>query len=212
MTDPAVAPAAPPSTEAKSPRVAGLCLRSIALFLFTTLLVGGGDLYLKYWAFENVAGRPVVVTEQVIEDHAGFWAQYPHDPIVVVPGLLNLRLTTNTGAVFGLGKGGRVIFIVVSLVATLIIGAMFARSRSGAWPLHLALALILAGALGNLYDRAVYGAVRDMLHMLPNTRLWPWIFNLADAALMVGVGLVLLLTFFSDRKRKESQADSAVSV
>jgi len=194
MTQPAPPkPAAP--TAARSPR-------AIAVFLGVIIFFVAADLILKYWAFENVAGRPVVLTEQVVDDHDGFWRQYPHEPIVVVPRVLNLQLTTNTGAVFGLGKGGRVFFIAVSVVATVVIGYMFVRSRADAWVLHVALGLILAGALGNLYDRTVYRAVRDMLHMLPTTRLWPWIFNLADAVLMVGVGLVLVLTFISDRQRK----------
>jgi signal peptidase II len=71
--------------------------------------------------------------------------------------------------------------------------------------LHFGLALILAGALGNLYDRIMYGAVRDMLYLFPgvklpfgitwpggNPELYPWIFNIADAALCVGVVLIIL--------------------
>ncbi len=199
MTDPAL-PTQPdigkrprPGRAARSPLV-------IALFVLVTALICGADLYLKHWSFETVANRPVELTPQVIDEHEAFWRQYPHDPTVVIPSLLNLQLTTNPGAVFGLGKGGRYIFIVVSVVAIFIISVMFARSPARAWLLHLALSLILAGAMGNLYDRVVYGAVRDMLHMLPGTGIWPWIFNLADAALMAGVGLVLVLTFLNDRQ------------
>ncbi|NJS15352.1 MAG: hypothetical protein HC788_13065, partial [Sphingopyxis sp.] len=67
------------------------------------------------------------------------------------------------------------------------------------------LGLVLAGALGNLYDRVVYGAVRDMLHMFPGVELpfgwtwpnglrdvWPWVFNGADVSLLVGVGVLLM--------------------
>ena len=117
-----------------------------------------------------------------------------HESQTVIPGVLDLRLTLNTGAVFGLGKGGRSIFIAVSVLAVAVLGWLFVRSQSRAWPLHVAYALILAGALGNLYDRFHFSAVRDMLHLFPETALWPWIFNLADAALMVGVGIVMLLS------------------
>jgi len=175
---------------------------AVAWFLGIIVLVLGADLYLKYWSFEHVANKPVVVTDLAHIHHAAFWRQYPHEPIVVVPKVLSLRLTTNTGAVFGLGKGGRVFFIAVSLLATAIISFMFIRSRANAYALHLALGLILAGALGNLYDRLLYGAVRDMFHLFPETNLWPWIFNLADAALMAGVGLVLVLTFINERRAK----------
>ena len=104
---------------------------------------------------------------------------------------------------------------------------LFWRSPRGAWVLHAALALILAGALGNLYDRWCFAAVRDMLHMLPDvhlpfglhwpgpsvppghppvdgpTEIWPWIFNLADVALMVGVGLVLVTSLFASEPEKK---------
>lgn len=191
------------ASPAATPSRSAICsCPAVAWFLAVLAIALGADLCLKAWAFENVALMPVVVTDLAQTDHEMFWRQYPHDPIPVVPGVLELRLTTNTGAVFGLGKGGRVFFIIVSAIATLVIGVMFARSRASARLLHVALALILAGALGNLYDRVVYGAVRDMLHLFPDTGLWPWIFNLADAALMVGVGLVLLLTYLTERRLK----------
>ncbi|MEM9881395.1 MAG: signal peptidase II [Planctomycetota bacterium] len=187
---------------------------AIARFLVVVAAVLAADLVLKYWAFDTVAGRPVVITDELLDGrdgHHAFWSKYLHEPIVVAPKLLELRLTTNTGAVFGLGKGNRVLFIAVSVVATAVIGWLFARSPARAWGLQLALALILAGALGNLYDRVVYRAVRDMLHLFPGvdlplgiawpggiTEVWPWIFNLADVALMVGVGFVLILTWRHD--------------
>lgn len=192
-------------------RSAGRSGGAVALFLVVVALTLVADLGLKYWSFNHVAGRPVVLTEEVTQDHRGFWSKYPHEPTVVVPKLLHLRLTTNTGAVFGLGKGNRVFFIAISVVATGVIGWMFWRSPARAWGLHVALGLILAGALGNLYDRVVYRAVRDMLHMLPDIHLpfglswpggvsevWPWIFNPADVALLAGVGLVLIATWRSE--------------
>jgi signal peptidase II len=129
----------------------------------------------------------------------------------VVPGLLDMRLTINTGAVFGRAQGGRWLFISVSVIALAVIGAVFARSPSRSWVLHVGLALVLAGALGNLYDRVRFAAVRDMLHMLPQTDLWPWIFNIADASLMVGVGLLLVRSFIVDRRRAREAADPTES-
>lgn len=128
-----------------------------------------------------------------------------HDPIVVVPGLLNFQLTLNTGAVFGTGQGGRPIFIAVSVVAVIVIVVLMARSPARATAYHVGLALILGGALGNLYDRLVHSAVRDMLHMLPGTGLWPWIFNPADVALVLGVGMVLLVSYLSERKAAKAE-------
>lgn len=214
MTD--SSPAEPAPQSPRPIRLAGKSGAAIAFFLGVVTLILVADLGLKYWSFSNVAGRQVVLTEEVTVDHRGFWSKYPHSPTVVVPKVLELRLTTNTGAVFGLGKGNRLLFIAVSVVATGIIGLMFWRSPARAWGLHLALGMILSGALGNLYDRVLYRAVRDMLHMFPGvnlpfglswpgsgiTEVWPWIFNIADVVLMVGVGLVLIATWRADAAAK----------
>ena len=197
-----------------APKFAGRSGRAIGLFLAVVVVTLTADLVLKYWSFHHVAGRPVVITEELLEEpdgHRKFWSKYPHEPTVLAPNLLHLQLTTNTGAVFGMGKGKRMMFIVVSVIATGVIGWMFWRSPARAWGVHLALGLVLAGALGNLYDRVLYRAVRDMLHMLPGVHLpfglswpggisevWPWIFNLADVALLAGVGLVLIATWRSE--------------
>ena len=73
--------------------------------------------------------------------------------------------------------------------------------------MQFSLALILGGALGNLYDRMMFEAVRDLFRMLPTTPLWPWIFNLADAALMIGVGLWLLSSWTSPQPQSGSKTD-----
>ncbi|WP_428389615.1 signal peptidase II [Mucisphaera sp.] len=172
-----------------------------ASFLGTTVVVLTIDMWLKYWAFATVAGVPV----RPDPTFPGYGIP-PHEPIVVIPHLLNLKLTLNTGAVFGLGQGGQPVFVVVSIVAAGLILWMFAQAPRRAWVLHLALALILAGAMGNLYDRLMFSAVRDLFWLLPTTGLWPWIFNLADAALMVGVGLALVSTWFYSERPKPPQA------
>ena len=101
-----------------------------------------------------------------------------HDPTVVIPHVLNLQLTANEGAIFGIGKGSRWIFVAVSLVAVGFVGRIFWKSDAKMKCFHVALALILAGAIGNLYDRILYAVVRDMLHLFPGSNLpfgltWP---------------------------------------
>lgn len=216
-------PPANPRHAATPPPEAAPAWRSpvaVARALAVLAVLLAGDLGLKHLAFEHVADHPVVLVhdrsrvidappadvsgEQVVMFNEPQTIEQTRGGIVVVPGLLHFKLTTNTGAVFGLGQGARWLFIIVSVVATGVIGYLFARSPAGSTWLHAGLTLILAGALGNLYDRVKFGAVRDMLYMLPGTGLWPWIFNLADAALVVGVGLVLLLSL-----RQEADARAA---
>jgi signal peptidase II len=172
-------------------------LPAVAVFLSIFAAVLGSDLAMKYWSFANVADVPVVLPAKYAGDPNAYIPQ--HEPTVLIPYVLNLQLVYNTGAVFGLGKGARNVFILVSVVASIVVVWIAARAPANAWRVQIALALILAGALGNLYDRYMYGAVRDMFHMLPSTRLWPWVWNIADAALMLGVGVMFLVIWFSDK-------------
>lgn len=176
---------------------------SVSLFALVVAVTLTADLASKWAAFEYVADWPVELSREL----AGDPTQVPeHEPIVVLPYVLSLRLTTNTGAVFGLGKGGQWLFMAVSVLAVGVIGRVFCRSAAGAWKLHVALGMILAGALGNLYDRVRFHAVRDMLWLLPETGVWPWIFNVADAALMVGVGVMVLVMWRDERRAPSGQS------
>lgn len=197
---------------------AGRSLPAVTCFVAIALSLLIADLALKYWAFRHVAGEPIEL--RGVEDvHAAIpW----HEPIVVVPKILSLQLTVNTGAVFGLGKGAIGFFVVVSVIATVAISVLFARSAARAWLHHVALAMILSGALGNLYDRVFYNAVRDMLHLFPGVYLpgglawpggarevYPWIFNIADVALVVGVLLLITLMWRDDRQTPATQTTAS---
>lgn len=214
---------------------------SIALFLCVTVGCLAADLIIKQQSFAKVTDQPIVLQrddagepqvylrnadgELVFQERRQ--PQYPasampiHEGIVVVPSVLNLQLTINTGAVFGMGKGGRWFFIAVSIAAIVIIGRFFATSGAGQWAFHFPLAMILSGALGNLYDRVCFAAVRDMFHLFPDvplpfdlawpggvTDVYPWIFNFADAALVVGVIWLLPRFLFAPKSEEDEAAKS----
>jgi len=181
--------------------LAAKCARCWAIFVVIAVSVTAIDLWIKDWSFKTVAGEPVVLTRET----SGKRIIPPHHPIVVVPHVLSLALTTNTGAVFGLGKGAQPFFLTVSVIATGAIVVMFARSGRREWVYHVCLALILGGAWGNLYDRAVFNAVRDMFWMLPSTKLWPWIFNFADVCLVVGVSVLVFILWRGERQPRTDQ-------
>lgn len=215
-------------SQGKKPAHVGSSPAVWAVFLGIVLSALLADLWLKYWAFHHVADTPIQVrtaetggpevlvqspeTDRWTVAHKIGLTGDPrvvpnHQPTVVVPALLNFQLTLNTGAVFGIGQGGRTFFIVISVIATAVILVLLYRSPPGAWFYQAGLALILGGALGNLYDRARYSAVRDMLHMLPELGLWPWIFNIADVALVIGVCVVLVVSWVTESRRaKQAKA------
>jgi signal peptidase II len=144
-----------------------------------------------------------------------------HEGVRVLPfDLLDFHLVLNHGAVFGIGQRRRMVFVLFTLVAIGVALAVFARwSRASQRWVHVGLGLILAGGIGNLYDRVRYGAVRDFLHMFPRWELpfgwrwpgnssgevFPWVFNVADMLLLAGMGI--LLVWMNRTERKDSAAE-----
>jgi len=193
-----------------SPLRAARSRKAIARLVVTAVLLLAVDLFTKSVAFSRVADAPVTLAR----DANGQLAALPaHEPVVLVPGVLGLHLTMNEGAVFGFGQGGRWIFVLFSFVATGVILFVFMRSPPRDRVLHIALGAVLAGAMGNLYDRLRFGVVRDMLWLFPEVKLpfglhwpdgadglYPWIFNVADVCLVGGLLVLMVLLYLHDRR------------
>src|SRR5436853_6520145 len=136
---------------------------------FLTVIIGLGiDLWTKTEAFARLAklDRGARVVDS--------------DVYHFLPGWLEFTVTTNQGAVFGIGAGRRLFFISVSIAAVLFLIYLFAIS--GRQRLYqIILGMLLAGVLGNLYDRIVFGYVRDMIHAVPGVH-WPgsWMVPFTD--------------------------------
>ena len=118
----------------------------------------------------------------------------------VIPGLLRITHVVNTGAAFSfladtaspdLVRKGLILF---SVAAVLIVGAMLLRSCDCFSKTCIALALILGGAIGNLYDRVVYHYVIDFIDVHIGPYHWPD-FNFADSAIVIGACLLVLEIF-----------------
>jgi signal peptidase II len=112
--------------------------------------------------------------------------------IEFIPGWLHFEWVTNDGAVFGIGSGQRWLFVGVSVLALGFLTWLFAASRRQPG-YQIILGMLLAGVLGNLYDRIMFAHVRDMIHALPRwPKLFPYVFNVADILLCTGVALMLV--------------------
>lgn len=120
--------------------------------------------------------------------------------IDVWPPFLNFRMAWNTGINFGLFSQDssitRWVLIVVALVITGVVIVWMARSAPNRWQ-QLSAGLLVGGALGNVIDRLLYGAVADFLNMSCCGIDNPFAFNVADIAVFAGaIGLIL---FTSDK-------------
>ena len=155
--------------------------RSRFLLFWAIALAGAGfDLWAKSYFFARL-GEP-----------------YRRPPLAVIPNVLELQTSYNTGALWGFMRAvphSSLIFAMLSILAAVgicywlfVVGAAVDRR------LTIALALIMAGALGNCYDRLALGHVRDFVHLhIDAINFDCAIFNFADNMLVVGaVALVLL--------------------
>lgn len=119
------------------------------------------------------------------------------DAIPVIPHVLRITHWTNEGAAFSLFADSatpntvRWVLVSFSLVAALVVLIAMIRLGNRITLTTLALALILAGALGNVHDRIAYGSVIDFIEVHIFTYHWPD-FNVADSSIVVGACLLML--------------------
>ncbi len=124
-------------------------------------------------------------------------------------GIFHLTSTHNTGAAFGMLSNGTWLLIIVSSVASLaIIWLLIKYQKHMHTFMRVSLALILAGALGNLIDRVVLGYVRDMLEFAFINFA---IFNVADTAVSIGAALLALDVFFGKGRQVVESLDEKVA-
>jgi signal peptidase II len=159
------------------------------LFLFGSIALGGlvFDLVTKAIVFARIGP--------------------PHSRVVpVVPRILELQTSQNTGALWGFGAGlpgSSLIFAGLSVIAAFIICYwLFFLGAAASRVLTIALGLIMAGALGNCYDRLLLGYVRDFVHLHVDAINFDCaIFNFADNMLVAGA---LTLVLYALRPEEES--------
>ena len=127
----------------------------------------------------------------LVDQASKTWARSgltPGHEVTVIPGWLWFRLVSNTGATLGLGTGFNELFAVLALIVIGAIAVLALRGNAGGLPGIAALGAIAGGATGNLIDRIRLGSVTDFIEV----HYWPTDFNLADAAIRLGVVLFVL--------------------
>ena len=132
----------------------------------------------------------------------------PDEPRVLISDFFSLVSVTNTGAAFGSFRGNNPFFIAISSLALVIVVGLLLRARTPDRWRDLSLALLLAGIMGNLTDRLLYGHVIDFLLFdlhIPYAHPWP-AFNVADSCISVAVVLFIIHSFWKEKPQVEQSA------
>jgi signal peptidase II len=128
-------------------------------------------------------------------------------PVPVLGDFFRLTYTHNPGAAFGIniGEHSRLFFLVLSLIALLVLGLIYRSTPARDRLRLLAVALVSAGAIGNIIDRLRFDAgVVDFLDFGIGGYRWP-IFNVADMAVSVGAVLLLISFYFEEKDGDEPE-------
>lgn len=126
------------------------------------------------------------------------------ESVTVIPYLFNFRIVHNYGAAWGMLAGKQVFLIVLTFIFLGIFIFYYIKEKNKSWLLNVTFGFLFAGCLGNLYDRLIFGYVRDMIEF-DFWKSFP-IFNFADVALSVGVVLLvvyLIIYFVKETKAKK---------
>ncbi|MFN3780032.1 MAG: signal peptidase II [Brevundimonas aurantiaca] len=119
----------------------------------------------------------------------------------VFPPVLRFTFVQNTGVSFGLFGGGEARW-GLTIFSVLVSGALaWWATRADRRLLITAIGLVIGGALGNVIDRVRFGYVVDFIDV-SGTGVFPWVFNVADSAITIGVVLLIIDSFLSDRASK----------
>ncbi len=153
--------------------------------------------------FEMIKLRYLLIAVIVLLDQIVKFAvralMYIGESVPVLENVFHITYVQNRGAAFSMFSGAR--FILIILPAAAIFAAIWymEKNKKEHWSLSLSLCLIIAGGLGNLIDRLFLGFVTDMFDF----RIWP-VFNIADIAVCVGAGFLILYTlaFYGKNDKK----------
>ena len=115
----------------------------------------------------------------------------PGESIPLIPQIFHFTYVLNPGAAFGILENQRLFFIVAGVFILLFFGMLYPRMKKQDPWLHYGCIALLGGAVGNLIDRIYNGLVVDFFDF----RIWP-VFNIADIAIVAGVGCMLYAILF----------------
>lgn len=114
------------------------------------------------------------------------------DSLVIINKVLRFTYVENRGAAFGMLDDKRWIFMVLSTIGISVMAVFLFKFAKGEKLLSTALSFVIGGGIGNMIDRIFLGFVVDFIDFYAFPGVWMWVFNIADAFVCVGAGLILL--------------------
>lgn len=157
------------------------------LFLFLTIAV--------VLAADQVSKRIVVDTMRLGESH---------EPIPALADVFQITRSQNSGAAFGFLSQAGDIFLIIAVVVTVALVLFYNRLPDNATLTRIGIGLVCGGALGNALDRIEYGVVVDFIHyQIPG--VISNVSNIADHAIVIGVIIIFIDSWRSDREKKRAE-------
>jgi len=144
----------------------------------------------------------VLIGVLALDQLAKYWISTTmklYDSITVIPGFFWISYLRNTGAAWSIFEGQLWFFLVLTSAAMVVMMYFFFKTPKSNQLLRFALIFMFVGAMGNFIDRAMFGYVRDFLSFNTFGYMFP-VFNVADMALNVGAGLLILEAVFERKK------------
>lgn len=158
----------------------------------------------KFWLLFGVAGLIIIfdqITKAIVRANIPFGGQWMRWEWLAP--YFRFVHWENTGAAFGLFQQGGLIFGILAVIVAGFIIYYFPQIPEDETLMRVAVAMQLGGALGNLVDRVLFGPVTDFI----SVGTFP-VFNIADSSITVGVGLLLLSLFITERKEKKERLET----
>ena len=156
--------------------------------------------HLIFWSLTLVGLLLDLWSKKAVFDWLG---QQQSQNVSIIDGFLRFIIALNDGAAFSTFAGKPYILMAISVVALMIVIGVFLFSGTQYRLIHIALGLFTGGICGNLYDRIFNdGLVRDFIDVYIGNKHWPT-FNVADSLLCVGVGLLIVSTFLTEKSSQK---------
>lgn len=157
----------------------------LPLLLISSLVIAL-DQIAKWWVVQNLVIGQIMPILEMFQPY------------------LQITRITNTGFAFGMASGGSNIILVLSSIVTLVLLWMYIQSKKTDTLQHIALAMVIGGAIGNIIDRIRLGHVVDFVHVtIPG--FISNVSNFADHFVVIGVGLLLLDSFLQERNQAKNE-------